>query len=669
MAHNIPAGFISLADTRDVPLHSLLNVIGVVVDVMPPAPTRKGQYMITFKLMDLKLADAIGGREGFTIRFFDRNEEDLPRVKNVGDVVQLRQIKIMPINGQRLGLSNFQTRTIVVPSASIPTPAFSIGYQDKNRIEGIGKPQALQDFGLREQAYMIALRHSAGMLSIIEERLARMSNPLVGPASAPVPTGPVSMQRPAPTGPASMSSRFMPTGPASMASQLPAQQNKQKYVEESGSAVQPSVKRPRLTRSFGPKFKLVENLQPRTFADLCGEVVKMYPAQWGCDFYITDYTSNDQMRYYPKPDEETDQERDGDTFGYTGPPKREWPGPYGWLVLKVNLKYPHADYASKYVKQGDYVLLSNVKGNISRDGSSRLEGDLWAEYDNPEKLKILKLTDPSIPEIRALRQRKEEYWASSGAQPPQGEGDATESKAKKKEAAKKLKKQERRAAQAARRADEAAALEKKSLNRHVRCTHEDIPITKVVDILDLQNTNHINSAPDGRDYILPFINVKYRAKVRVVDYEPKDLEDFAIRPELEHDSDDPDSMDWMNASPSYEWYFSLLLEDASVPQSVPAEERHRLWVQVHHQSAQFLLNRLADPEDLQHNSALLRELREKLFLLWGNLEENGGEELSNLPFECVILEYGIPMEEDDALREATSNGWKRMYAMEGASIL
>lgn len=678
MAHAIPPGFTSLADAREAADHSFKDMIGVVVDLMPTMVSRRGEHMLTFKLLDLKLADAIGGREGFTIRFFNKDEEELPKVRNVGDVVHLRQIKIMTVNGQPLGLSHFRTRSIVVPSTSVPTPAFSIGFHDKNRMEALGTPLALQDFGLREQAYIIALRNSAGMLSILEERLARMAVP--ASTSIPIPAAPANMSAApinAPTGPRSMvaGSKTIPTGPASMAASPSVQPQKQKYVEDPGVPAQQIAKRIKTAGTLGHKFKLIEQLKPSLYADLCGEVVKMYPSDWGCDLYITDYTSNDSMRYYPKPEEENEGERDGDTFGYCGPSKKEWPGPYEWHVLKVNLKHPHASYANESVKQGDCVLLQNVKGNLVRDGSAHLEGDLWAEYDNPEKIKIRKLKDPSIPELQALRHRKEKYWASRGVHPHQEEDEAPESKAKKKEAAKKLRKKEKKAAKAAVLEKEAAELARKSLNRQVRCTHEDIPVTKIVDILDPEGGKHINTAPDGREYALPFINVKYRAKVRVVDFEPKDLEDFAVRPEPDYDSDDSEgNMEWVTtASPSYEWYFSLLLEDATIPPSANDTEKPRIWVQVHHDSAQFLLGNLEDPEDLAHNSALLTQLREKLFLLWGNLEERVGDEdgqvLSNLPFECCIYEYGIPLSEEDPAQEAALEGWKRMYALEGTSIL
>lgn len=643
MAHNIPPDFKSLVDARESPDHSFNNIIGIVVDMMPPAVSRKGEHMLTFTLLDLKLADAPGGREGFKIRFFCQDETQLPKVKSIGDAVCLRDIKTMLVQGQRLGLSHFRTKHVVVPNKSIPTPAFSIAYHDRTRIEALGTPLAVKDFDLRQQEYAIALRHSAGMATIIEDRHARM-------LSNPIPTGPASMRAPP---------LALPT--------------KQKFVEEPTSAAQPPAKRPKQSSSsLGAKFKLVEELRPNMYADLCGEVVKMYPANWGCDLYITDYTSNDQMRYYPKPEEETDQERDGDTYGYTGPPKKGWPGPYEWLVLKVNLKEPHASYAYQNVKEGDCVLLLNVKGNPSRDGNSRLEADLWADWNDSEKIKIRKVSSANTPEVQALQQRKEKYWASRRhAQPPQiEEEDVPESKASKK-AAKKRKKKEREEAAKLALEKEAAELEKKNVNRNMRCTHEDIPVTKVMRILDPQNSMHSNSAPDGREYQLPFINIKYRARVRVVDFEPKDLEDFAVRPEHEYDSDN-DNLAWLDNTPaSHEWHFALLLEDASIPKSAPETERQRIWVEVHHGSAQFLFgNSLPDPDDLGDNGKLLKQLREKLFLLWGNLEEKTEDEaLSNQPFDCVIMEYGVPLEDDDPEQDATSKGWRRMYAMEGASIL
>jgi protection-of-telomeres protein 1 len=58
---------------------------------------------------------------------------------------------------------------------------------------------------------------------------------------------------------------------------------------------------------------------------------------------------------------------------------------------------------------------------------------------------------------------------------------------------------------------------------------------------------------------------------------------------------------------------------------------------------------------------VLRDLREKLFLLWGEVEEKKqANELdtnkppSNKPFDCCIQEYGI---------SDSYGGWTRMHRM------
>lgn len=67
------------------------------------------------------------------------------------------------------------------------------------------------------------------------------------------------------------------------------------------------------------------------------------------------------------------------------------------------------------------------------------------------------------------------------------------------------------------------------------------------------------------------------------------------------------------------------------------------------QDGDFLLN--MEAVDLRQNETVLAKLREKLFVLWGNLEERkqqmveqgseGLPALNNMPFECCIKEYGV----------------------------
>ena len=76
-----------------------------------------------------------------------------------------------------------------------------------------------------------------------------------------------------------------------------------------------------------------------------------------------------------------------------------------------------------------------------------------------------------------------------------------------------------------------------------------------------------------------------------------------------------------------------------------------------------------DPKDLYHNHRILSKLREKLCILWGNLEEKkDDQQLSNRPFECCLAEYGIEMDDDDPQKASQHFGWIRMYSMEGVTI-
>jgi protection-of-telomeres protein 1 len=84
-------------------------------------------------------------------------------------------------------------------------------------------------------------------------------------------------------------------------------------------------------------------------------------------------------------------------------------------------------------------------------------------------------------------------------------------------------------------------------------------------------------------YKLPFVNIKHRSRVRVVDVWPPELELFA------HSTVDPN---WSKQSKKqgsrerWEWGFVLLLEDADIPSNTVSE---KLRVVVNNDAAQHLL--------------------------------------------------------------------------------
>ena len=629
----LPEGFVDLATAYNAAENTFVNIIGVVVDVMPPTLTRNNEHMITFKLLDEKLRDSIYGSHGLLVRFFRGDAQHLPRVNQRGDVVLIRNIKMRAQSNQPLALSNYQTSPLVFPFASVPEPSYQISFQDKRRINCLGVPQDKEKLSLDEQRYVIELKHE------------------IGSSIQPSPVG-------APSGPSMMRKRPAEDYP-------PMDPKKQKQSTSS---------------TFGRKFRLVQDLRHKEFADICGQVVKRFPTRFGgCDLYITDYTQNKDMFYYAPPEAETERERDGDEYGYSGPPKKTWPGPYGQLVLKVNMKDPHSYYANKEVDEQDLVLLKNVKMKIMAEGS-KLEGDMWPDQENPEKVQIRKLMNRETPEIQALLERKDRYWAARAAKAAANEKPKLTHTEKKKQ--KKQRKAEQAAASAAKlngdRNSESTGMKvgvnnrsKVDVNPHVRCGHEEVSISTIRDILDPDDERHTNAMPDGSTYVLPFVNAKFRARVRVVDFAPRQLEDFAI-PEHEYEgerSEDSAMIDY-SSSLQYMWSFSLLLEDASKPKG-PEEFPNRIWATLGHEEAQYLFGRnVNDPGDLRNDHQLLARLREQLCILWGNLEEKATDEaVSNRPFECCLMEYGVEMDDDDPAKALTLFGIQRMHRMYGVTSL
>lgn len=223
---------------------------------------------------------------------------------------------------------------------------------------------------------------------------------------------------------------------------------------------------------------------------------------------------------------------------------------------------------------------------------------------------------------------------------------------------------------------------------------------------------------------LPFINANFRAHVRVKDYLPHRLEDFAfakvkrsIYDALSDDeqagssSDDQDETldQYIDATKisGWEWRFYLRLEDAEP--SGEGNTTDSLWVAVDNAAAQCLLSMNAS--DLRNSKRMVSRLREKLFYLWGDLEEHktkkllqterGGKQAranqppvdsdddedasgksahpladatslapANRPFACCIKQYGVPIRETDELKADAGERqrWQRMYGLFGTQI-
>lgn len=127
----------------------------------------------------------------------------------------------------------------------------------------------------------------------------------------------------------------------------------------------------------------------------------------------------------------------------------------------------------------------------------------------------------------------------------------------------------------------------------VKCLNYGIPVTRDVDSI-LSAETHINKISGDVTYKLPFQNVCYRPLVRVVDFYPPDLEDFAVQVPLNSiaDYDDEDEV----LGPKYhtwEWRFCLLVEGTE-PTDSNQQTREFMQIFVTDGDATHLLNLDAD---------------------------------------------------------------------------
>ena len=115
-------------------------------------------------------------------------------------------------------------------------------------------------------------------------------------------------------------------------------------------------------------------------------------------------------------------------------------------------------------------------------------------------------------------------------------------------------------------------------------------VTQIVNNPYLQD-----KTPSGIERTLPFINAKYRSRIRVVDFYPQNLEDFARSLEdsmyedaEQGDREDKNSMDMdVEVEKKWEWAFFLLVEDAKQPKT--AHETIKLKLLVSGGDAECLL--------------------------------------------------------------------------------
>ncbi|KIV93952.1 hypothetical protein PV10_05122 [Exophiala mesophila] len=645
----LPLGF-DVLTTAINNMNGFHNVIGVCVDYMDACKSRGTDYTIRFTLNDPSWKNGPGMR----FQYFKKRMEDLPAIQNQGDVVILRNVKTYNFRGYD-GISCNSTSWTVVPNTALNDP-----------------------------------------IHVLRSKLRRLNNTSIPNDSELLYAKSIASRQ-------SMTS--WPALKGSTALQIEAN------IQASGG-----TPTPRKT-----KFRKLEELDQTKsiyYVELLGEVRRIFASDNHTELYITDYTSNSKLYEYRSgtdKDASGDEDpsgRDGDQFAYlkatngNGDGDKPWPGPWGKMTIDVTLWDEHHYYAAKNVREGSFVYLRNVK--IQHDsGDGRLRGKCHGEPQPVINVEVRKPSEARTdPHMKALLSRKQIYETEAKSKnlnvtsnvshekrPHSDISEAMDQGPKSKNSKKRARgrKQAKAAAAAAAAGEEkekdngnhsgSTAEIRNTVNPNIRCLKNEVPLMSLSEILDPSILER--KTPSGKTFSLPFQNCLYKSKVRVVDYFPDDLADFCVPRQKsyrdclsdnEGDSGceatqlDEDQVAWS-------WRFMLLIEDARPrPNPTGKAKAAQMELLVADRDGDFLLNQTPFDTRSKDNAAEFNILKEKLFHMWGDLQERKEEigknstslQSSSRPFECLIKEYGAKLPRQ--VNQSGEEEFLRMFRIYGVTI-
>ena len=402
-----PRGYTPVATLQTLPPGTEVSVIGVVVDFMPPAPSRGSgrsfqfgldtlvyidtDFTCSMRIQDSSSLSSAAVEGGIQIRMF-RPRHQMPERVEIGDVVLVRNTRCKIIGGNFiLNDTRKDADFLFFSSASIPSNAFKAPHvSDETQIIEHATLPGIKAYPptAAEQDYIIKLRewamgHEDYILGAGQQRAQA--------APAQVPTGPRAMAN---------------TGSA-MQHQLPARPN---------FAGVPPAGAPQGPRAAGyatpirdRKFANLKDVKIDSFHDLAGEVVKKWDNNSHVlDLYITDYTFNAQLFDYKENGEEPTDGRDGDPYGYTNTikPKPNWKGPWGKHTICISMWEPHASYTNREIHEGDIVKVRNARCHVK---NGRLQASLHQDRQYLDRVDVTKLSN-SHELYQMVQLAKEEYW-------------------------------------------------------------------------------------------------------------------------------------------------------------------------------------------------------------------------------------------------------------------
>ncbi|KAL7925335.1 hypothetical protein ACQKWADRAFT_330217 [Trichoderma austrokoningii] len=667
---SLPKNFISIRDVlnRHRGVGNLVNVIGIVRDFKSPIETRRGDWKCEISLYDRYAED--GSPDSITLNIF-RPQNEIPS-PGLGDAIVLFKVKLQDHN-DALSLVTHRSTDIHLYSASqIPRPPESAlkALCPQLRRTDVNPGQPIHE-------YISSFYHSLDK--------------------------------------------------SCLPSEVEFHNIKAKSI------------------TVNEKFKELKDVQDYTFADVIVQLVKQ-PFDNGdrITLWVSDFTENDGFFQFSWKGSviRSDKPADHDDYEYAMPDGAgsggEWKGPFGKRSMQVTCFDQHAAYIrDQGLSTGSWVMLRNLNIKYGRNGGN-LEGFLRGEQNSSStriNISQMDITDTESPDHRlkeAVR-RKRDYeelnkaqkqelfnaaWAGKKRKSALAETGVTSSS----NAKKKPKKPKKNST-----GHNETISSSNNNNSYVKCEYENKAISTFEDILD---PIYLKTKIDNQEVELqlPFVNLNYRADVRVVNFMPADLRDFSqpqkpkknleysILSDYEESDTDSDgegrSIADRAAVRQWEWRFFLELEDASAPKDKDHRGKKKsIWVAVTNFSAQCLLN--LDASDLHQDEKNLEALRQRLFLLWGELEEKKSvqeenkrraaqaalantnanrpplhssddegpapqkqeaelrsSQISNRPFGCCIRQYGVKVPEEDPAKADAGKGkrWQRMFGLFGTRI-
>jgi protection-of-telomeres protein 1 len=175
----------------------------------------------------------------------------------------------------------------------------------------------------------------------------------------------------------------------------------------------------------------------------------------------------------------------------------------------------------------------------------------------------------------------------------------------------------------------------------------------------------------GNKLRLPFINVKHKAHVWVVDYFPHDFKEFT------------EQVHRVDGKTTWRWKFQLQVCDADLNKDEIKKEGLKpeqvIALFVRGEEADKLLGLQAHDLNTKRGETTIKKLQEKLFILWGDLAEQKEKYLlanpkikadrtfsfmtrllyiNNRPFEAGVREFGVEDKSGVLERDRWSKYWE-----------